>query len=465
MIVCYTFTMIESLLQSLAPLFSAITRAGGRPLLVGGAVRDLLLGLSPTDIDIEVYGIDAETLTAALASFGRIDAVGRAFGILKLRMAGYELDVALPQRRMPVIGGERGALGVLDPTLTPPEALARRDFTINALALTTDGALLDFFGGRADLQSRVLRHTSAAFGEDALRVLRAMQLAARFDLRLAPETAAICRDLLPAAAHIPLDRIWREWYKWALLGVRPSSGLRALAASGWIALYPELVALQHCPQDPRFHPEGDVWVHTLYVCDIAAQLAEGDALETRERITLLLTALCHDLGKPATTITDDEGTIRSPGHAQEGVPLTSAFLRRIGAPNWVERPALPLVREHMAHVGASAAARVVRRLATRLAPATLRQWERLVAADASGRPPLPPERPGAPFLAVAEREGTASSKPAAVLNGRHLIAAGFVPGPRLGVLLRQAYEAQLDGAFATAEEGVAWVLRRHHRVE
>lgn len=464
MIVCYTFTMIESLLQSLAPLFRAISQAGGRPLIVGGAVRDLLLGLAPTDIDVEVYGINADTLTAALASFGRIDAVGRSFGILKLRMAKYDLDVALPQRRMP-LSGERGVLGVFDPTLTPLEALARRDFTINALALTTDGALLDFFGGRADLQARVLRHTSAAFGEDPVRVLRAMQLAARFDLRLAPETATICRDLLPAAAQIPLDRIWREWYKWALFGARPAAGLRALAASGWLARYPELVALQHCPQDPRFHPEGDVWVHTLYVCDIAAQLARRDALEARERITLLLTALCHDLGKPATTITTDDGIIRSPGHAQEGVPLTSAFLRRIGAPYWVERPALPLVREHMAHLGASATARVVRRLATRLAPATLRQWERLVEADASGRPPLPPERPGAPFLAVAEREGTASSEPAAILHGRDLIAAGFVPGPRLGVLLRQAYEAQLDGAFATAAEGVAWVLRQHDRVE
>ncbi|ABU60150.1 CCA tRNA nucleotidyltransferase [Roseiflexus castenholzii] len=446
------------LLETLAPLFDALARAGGRPLLVGGAVRDLLLGLPPTDIDVEVYGIDGQHLAAALAPFGRVDAVGRSFGVLKLRLDGYNVDVALPARYRPAAAGEPGALAEYDPSLTPREALARRDFTINALALTPSGDLVDYFGGRADLEARRLCHTSEAFGDDPLRVLRAMQFAARFNMRLAPDTAALCRTLLPASAGLPLDRIWREWHKWATLGAHPSAGLRALDESGWLALYPELAALQGCPQHPHFHPEGDVWLHTLYVCDAAVRIAERDALDARDRAVLIFAALCHDLGKPPTTIVEEDGIPRSPGHATAGVPLTRAFLARIGSPHWLEPLVTPLVREHLAHLHTPPTPRVVRRLAHRLTPATLVQWERLVEADASGRPPLPPERPAAAHLALAEAEGAAKNRPAPLVRGRDLIAAGVEPGPRLGALLRRAYEAQLDGAFRTVEEGIAWVL-------
>lgn len=451
----------HSLLEALTPLFDALARAGGRPLLVGGAVRDLLLGLPPTDIDVEVYGIDGQRLAAALAPFGRVDAVGRSFGVLKVRLAGYDVDVTLPVRHHPVADDEPGALPEYDPSLTPREALARRDFTINALALTPSGDIVDEFGGRADLEARLLRHTSEAFGDDPLRVLRAMQFAARFDMRLAPETAALCRTLLPASARLPLDRIWREWHKWATLGAHPSAGLRALDESGWLALYPELAALQGCPQHPHFHPEGDVWIHTLYVCDAAVQIAEREALDARDRAVLLFAALCHDLGKPSTTVVEEDGIPRSPGHAAAGVPLTQTFLARIGAPHWIERLVTPLVREHLVHVHTPATPRVVRRLANRLAPATLVQWERLVEADARGRPPLPPERPAAAFLAIAETEGAARNRPAPLVRGRDLIAAGVAPGRRLGEMLRRAYEAQLDGVFSTVEEGVAWVLQTH----
>ncbi|MGQ9547010.1 MAG: CCA tRNA nucleotidyltransferase [Roseiflexus sp.] len=452
-------TSWNAFLEHLAPLFAAIARVGGRPLIVGGTVRDLLLGLAPTDVDIEVYGVDGQTLAAALVSLGRVDAVGRSFGVLKMRLNGYNVDVALPSRRHPCPDGTPGTLPEYDPSLTPREALARRDFTINALALTPSGDLIDHFDGRADLEARVLRHTSEAFGDDPLRVLRAMQLAARFALRLAPETAALCRTLLPQAVDLPSDRIWREWQKWALLGVFPSAGLRALDESGWLALYPELAALQGCPQHPRYHPEGDVWTHTLCVCDAAARIADRDALDDRERLTLIIAALCHDLGKPPTTVIADDGIPRSHGHAEAGVPLTQTFLVRIGAPHWIERRVTPLVREHLAHLNAQPTPRIVRRLAYRLAPATLQHWERLVEADASGRPRHPPERPAARFLAVAEAEGAAASRPAPLVRGRDLMAAGIAPGPRLGVLLRRAYEAQLDGAFSTVEEGVAWVLQ------
>jgi tRNA nucleotidyltransferase (CCA-adding enzyme) len=389
-----------------------------------------------------------------------VDAVGRSFGILKLRLPdGQELDVSLPRRENKVGAGHRGFMAEPDPTMTPREAAARRDFTWNALALTPEGELLDFFGGAADLNAGIIRHTTGAFAEDPLRVLRAMQFAARFDMQLAPETAALGRALLPEAPTLAHERVWGEWQKWALKGRRPAAGLRVLAETGWLSLYPELVALVGCPQDPTWHPEGQVFTHTLYVCDAAAEIAVRDRLADDERAVLLFAALCHDLGKPATTIVGEDGRIRSPGHAQAGLELTQALLRRIGCPRAIAAPIVPLVREHMAHIGMAVNERSVRRLALRLAPATIAQWSRLVEADYNGRPPLPPEAPAAPIAALAQQIGADTGRPAPILQGRHLIAAGMAPGPRLGAMLERAYHAQIDGAFTTEEEGLAWVAR------
>jgi tRNA nucleotidyltransferase (CCA-adding enzyme) len=452
---------IQELLAPLRPALDAIERAGGRPLVVGGAVRDALLGRMAHDVDVEVYGLTPDALRDALAAVGRVDAVGRAFGVLKLRIAdGRELDVALPQRRNANALGERGLLGEPDPTMRFEEAAARRDFTWNAMALTPEGELLDLFGGAADLRAGVIRHVSGLFGEDPLRVLRAVQFAARFGMRLAPETAALCRELLPQAAGLPPERVWREWEKWALRGAYPRAGLAALEASDWLALYPELVSLGGCAQDSVFHPEGDVWVHTGYVCEQAAHIAKREMLPEAERAVLLFAALCHDLGKPATTVIGSRGEPTSPGHAKAGVAPAEAFLARIAAPRRVSAPVLPLVREHMAHMGAEPTERAARRLALRLEPATIRLWELLVEADASGRPPRPPASPGTPFAAVARRIGVASGRPAALVQGRHLLEQGMAPGPAVGELVRRAYQAQVDGAFTTLEDGLEWVARQ-----
>src|SRR5690606_20159385 len=155
----------------------------------------------------------------------------------------------------------------------------RRDFTINAMALTPEGELLDFYGGQQDLRDRVLRHPTLAFAEDPLRVLRGMQFAARFNMRLAPATAALCRTMLPEASTLAMERGWGEWRKWASRGRHLAAGLRVLEESGWLSLSPELVALVVCPQDPEWHPEVSVWLHTQFVCDMAAALAERDGLE------------------------------------------------------------------------------------------------------------------------------------------------------------------------------------------
>lgn len=445
----------------LHPIFESIVAAGGRPHLVGGAVRDLLRGEPLKDVDIEVYGLPIDRLLELLREYGRVDAVGRSFGVLKLRLPdGQQFDVALPRRESKIGAGHRGFLAAPDPTMTPREAAARRDFTWNALALTHTGELLDFFGGVADLEAGIVRHTSEAFAEDPLRVLRAMQLAARLDMRLAPETAALGRALLPEATTLAQARIWAEWQKWALKSVNPAAGLQVLLETGWITLYPELAALIDCPQDPQWHPEGPAFVHTLHVCNAAAAIAIREQLGEQQRVVLLFAALCHDLGKPATTHRDADGRIRSPGHARAGIAPSEALLRRIGCPRAILDRVLRLVDEHMAHYGMDVSARAVRRLAVRLAPATLAEWRDLLEADASGRPPLPAADPGAPFLALAEQLGAAHGQPAPILQGRHLLEAGAVPGPQLGALLRRAYQAQLDGAFTTPEEALEWLTRQ-----
>lgn len=434
----------------------ALSLAGGRPYLVGGCVRDLLTGGHPKDWDIELYGLDLDDAGAALAPFGRAQAVGKAFGVIKLKRDGHELDVASPRTEAKSGPGHRGFRVTSDPTLDPRRASARRDFTINALMLDPEhGEILDFHGGRADLAAGVLRHVSPAFAEDPLRVLRGMQFAARFDLTMDAGTATLCRDLLPEAGTLPAARIWGEWRKW-LHAEFPSRGLAVLEASGWLELYPELAALQGCPQHPRWHPEGDVWTHTGHVVDQAARVAKRHRWRGRRREQLLLAALCHDLGKPARTVRDAEGTIRSAGHPAAGVPLTASLLARIHAPGHLRAHVLPLVAEHLSHMHGEPTPRAVRRLSVRLEPADIVLWEALVEADASGRPPLPPSRPALPWLAMAEALDASRERPKPLVTGRMLIGLGLEPGKAMGALLQRAYEAQLDGDFDSEEQARAW---------
>ena len=449
----------DDLMTTTKPLLQALQNAGGSAVLVGGAVRDALLGTLSKDIDIEVYGMQAEEIRQALAGFGPVHAVGKSFGVLKLRLhAGYEIDVSLPQLRSWNPDGARGSMPIPDPFTTPEQAASRRDFTWNALALTSDGQLLDFYHGQRDLEQRIIRHVSTlSFGDDPLRVLRAMQFAARFDMQLAPETARLCQTLLDAATALPSERIWGEWQKWALLGIVPSAGLRALRESGWLALYPMLAALIDCSQDPGWHPEGDVWTHTGHVCDMATAIAQREGLNGDQRMAVLFGALCHDLGKATTTQQGEDGRFRSPGHDKAGVRPTRQFLNSIGAPARITALVLPLVQEHMNAINVQATERIVRRLAVRLAPATIGLWHAVVEADASGRPPEPPADPGAAVAAMAQQIGTATSKPRALLNGHDILEYGIKQSPVIGRILAQAYEAQIEGVFSTREEALEWL--------
>ena len=429
---------------------------GARAYLVGGCVRDMVLSLTPKDFDIEVYGLPLEQIQQAIAPLGRCELVGKSFGVIKLWTKGHEIDVALPRREKKTGAGHRGFDVQFDPHLDPQEASSRRDFTINAMMLDPlTGELLDFHGGRKDLDQGALHHISAAFAEDPLRVLRAMQLAARFNLKLADNTAALCQSLLPEADTLATERIWAEWQKWAMASC-PSRGLAVLEKSGWLELYPELSAMKDCPQDEKWHPEGDVWKHTFLVVDMAAQVAARHELQEEKRLTLMFAALCHDIGKPETTFRDEGGRIRSPEHCAQGVILSNAFLQRIGAPVSLMQSVAPLVKEHMTHMHGDPTQRAVRRLSERLEPVDIELWEALVEADASGRPPYPASRPALPWLQMAELISTHQGKPEPIVSGEMLMHLGMQPGPAMGKVIQAAYEAQLDGDFCDENSALEW---------
>ena len=421
-------------------------------LIVGGFVRDSLLGLQSKDVDIEVYGLGIDAIKHILESNGfRVDAVGKAFGVLKI---DNEIDVSVPRRENKVGAGHRGFKVVPDHRMSVEEAASRRDFTINSMAMRMNGEILDPFGGKTDLTVRCLRHTSEAFVEDPLRVMRAMQFASRFSMELHPETEQLCREMAPQKGDLPKERIWEEWKKWALKGVDPSWGLKTLLQAGWLDR--EVKALDNVPQDKEWHPEGDVFIHTCFVVDAAAKIAEREQLDDHDRLVLMFAALCHDFGKPSTTEVID-GRWRSKGHCEAGVKPARKFLERIGAPNAVIVEVLPLISDHLVHAGIDIPSdRAIRRLANRIAPASIAALGRLVEADHSGRPPLPVGNPLSVWVERAASLNVAGSKPSAILMGRHLIEMGIQPGKQMGVLLNRAFEAQLDGVFDNVESAKQW---------
>lgn len=432
-----------------------VRREGGRALVVGGWVRDRMLGRDSKDVDIEVFGVPAPRLREILESLGRVELVGEAFQVFKLG----DIDVSLPRRESKSGRGHKGFEISGDPSMSIEEAARRRDFTINAISwdpLTEE--YLDPFDGRGDLSRRTLRVVDrTTFADDSLRVLRAIQFAARFGLTLDDETREICKRI--SLDDLPAERIWGEFEK--LLGApKPSVGFALALDLGVVdRLFPELRALVGCPQEPEWHPEGDVWVHTLQVIDQAR--TRVDDLERPKRLTVMLGAVCHDLGKPATTAFSD-GRIRSIDHEAQGVPPATAFLDRINVNSIdgfdVRKHVLGIVAYHLnpgmwfkakQKVGDGA----FRRLAQKV---DLELLARLAKSDCLGREPGVFNCEAMDwFLERAKSLGVEHRGPQPILLGRHMIELGVAPGPRMGEILKAVFEQQLDGQVTTLEEAIA----------
>jgi len=433
----------------------AVRDAGGRALIVGGWVRDELAGLAPKDLDLEVFRLPSETLRATLERLGRVDTVGESFTVYKIG----DIDVSLPRRESKTGRGHKGFTVEGDPDLPFIDAARRRDFTINAIGRDPlTGEVLDPFDGRRDLAERRLRVVDrATFGDDSLRVLRAFQLAARFDLAVDDETRAMLRAI--PLDDLPAERVWGEIDKLLRLPVRPSLGLALAFDVGAIErLFPELQALAGCPQDSEWHPEGDVWVHTLLVVDQARRRI--DDLERPQATAVMLGALLHDVGKPAFTAMID-GRWRSPGHEEGGVAPATAMLDRLNVHTLdgydVRRTVLGIVAHHL-KPGAlhKEAARVTdgafRRLALKVDPELL---ARVAKSDCLGRPGPFDCSAMDWFLERARSLGVEHEAPKPLVLGRHLMELGVEPGPAMGKILKAIYEKQLDGEITTVEEGIA----------
>jgi len=422
-----------------------VARAGGRALIVGGYVRDRLLGLDTKDLDLEVHGLEIARLEEVLREFGEVIAVGRAFGVLRVK--GLDLDVSLPRRDSKTGRGHRGFLVELDPGLGYAEAARRRDLTMNSMALDPlTGEILDPHGGRADIARGILRATDPEhFGEDSLRGLRVAQFRARFEL----EPDAELRRLSSALdlSDLPGERVYEELKKLLLKGKRPSLGFEFLRETGLLRFFPELEAMVGVPQDPEWHPEGTVWEHTLLVLDEAALARTG---VEDDDLVLLLGALCHDLGKPATTV-EEGGRIRSPSHEDVGVPIARALLERLRAPLALTEAVSAMVRHHLAPAQfpqGNASPKAYRRLARKLEAAgtTMSMLHRVATADHFGRrtpDALARSFPaGDEFLRRASELAVELEPPADAVLGRHLIVRGYAPGPWFGKVLERCREIQ-----------------------
>ena len=458
--------MVLKLPDLVAEIVRELHSAGHRAVVVGGAVRDALLGLQPKDFDVEVHGIAYDRLAGLVAQHGRADLVGKSFGVVKLHRDGHQYDFAVPRRDSKFGIHHRDFHAEFDESIDLREAASRRDFTINAMGWDPiSGELLDFFNGATDLSNQVLRATSAAFAEDPLRVLRGMQFACRFDLELDEETAALCRSIADQYDTIAAERVGEEFMKWAVKSSRPGRIGGYLKASGWDMHFPEIAALAGTPQDPYWHPEGDVGTHTMLVVDAAARIAERESVEGDERAVLLFSALAHDFAKPATTMLRERGgqmRWTSWGHEPDGGPIARTFLNRIHIKAAITDQVIPLVENHLAHssVGRNITPRAVRRLAMRLAPASIEQLVRLIEADHSGRPPLPAGMPeGARLIRDMARQQSVEQGPQApLILGRHVLPYfNEEPGKHIGEVTHAAYEAQADGEFSDEAGALLWL--------
>ena len=426
----------------------AIAKAGGRPVLVGGWVRDHFLDQPHVkDFDIEVFGLDSKRLKRVLKEFGPVHGVGRHFGVLKLNTQDAEYDVSIPRREVKTGKGHKGFLIDTDPEMSFKEAAARRDFTINSMGFAfLENQLEDHYGGLEDLQNRTLRHVGPAFGEDPLRVLRAMQFAGRFNLNIVPETIAICQA--QALKELPKERLWEEFRKLFLKAEKPSLGLKWMKPLGILPYFPDLERLFSGPH----------WDATLRTVDAAAALPH---LHETDSLELICAAVGHRMG-------DNLGGKASAEQTRqwlEGLTNETRFLEKTTA--LVQE--LPVV---FSPVEPKTIDSILRRLALRVSlPQMDRLYQACVASEgksenhpesseADGRIKTKPIGDG--LQARAVELGIWESPPKPLLKGRHLQAMGMEPGKTMGELLKEAFETQLDGGFSLEEEAIAWA---HSKIE
>jgi tRNA nucleotidyltransferase (CCA-adding enzyme) len=381
-------------LRSFAKLIKSVGVQEGRTqkpeaYVVGGYIRDSLLSLDPKDVDIEVYGIDADKLDTLLKEKYEepvADSIGKVFNVTKIRITPeIEFDV-----------------NVIDQAMDLKTASGRRDFTFNAMNINLHtGEFFDFYGGLEDLQNKILRCTDyVQFQDDPLRVYRAIQFVARMGFVIEDQTWSLLSKMvvMHALDDIPKERVTVEFEKLLLKAEKPSIGFDIAYKIHLIrTYYPELRVLKSTPQDSVWHPEGDVWIHTLMVLDQAARIIrkEGNTFTKNEKLTIMLGALCHDLGKAITT-EEIKGRIISHGHESAGEPIVMEFLNQFTFPDAVKDGVIFITKMHMQpgnlyraytkkDLSEGQYINAVRRLLTKMKPLSWKVFIACSEADSRGR--------------------------------------------------------------------------------
>ena len=452
-----------------------------RALLVGGYVRDQLFEVETDDADIEVYGLEPERLEELLQRLfiGRVYLVGRQFGVFHIPCSNGTLDVAIPRRESKIAAGHRGFEVTGDPTMSFEDAARRRDFTMNAIfqdPLT--GEIIDPYNGQEAIRSRQLRVVNAqTFVEDPLRLYRASQFVARFGLDVEGETLELLKVMNTNGSldELPPERITDELKK-LLLADKPSIGFELLRSIGVIdRYYPELAKLKDTPQEPEWHPEGDVWIHTMMVIDQAALIATREMMNDEQRLLCVLGSLCHDLGKALTTEpVEKDGVIRmrSLGHEKAGIEPTRELLSRLTFGQDVNLFCEHVAHYHLqptalfrewekAHLSEGGYENAVRKFLKKILPYDWKIFLATCEADYRGRT-LPdiendPFEIGKKFADTINAFQLDTAAKTLLVTGEELIQLGVQPGKHLGNLLRAVENERDSGRIKTTEEALAFL--------
>lgn len=418
-------------------LAQRVREAGGTAYFVGGLVRDLILKKENKDFDIEVHGLTPAQLEAVLSSLGRVKKFGESFGVFGLEH--YDLDIAMPRKETATGRGHRDFEVSVDPFIGEENAAKRRDFTINAMMQNIlTGEILDFFHGREDMENRILRHVNdRSFAEDPLRVLRGAQFASRFGFAVAPATRAFCQGMdLSALAS---ERIMIELEKALLKGQKPSLFFEELRCMNQLSYwFPEVEKLRGIEQNPEYHPEGNVWNHTMEVLDRAAQL-RGKA---KYPLGLMVSALCHDFGKITATAVV-KGKIHAIGHEEQGLPIAEAFLGRITNEDKLLRYVRNMILLHMRPTRLAATSHH-RKKFMKMFDDSLCPEDLLLLSEADRGNRIPSDGMAGEILEeeLAQYHSLLETPP---VTGAELLAEGYRPGKHIGLMLAYARELWLAG--------------------
>lgn len=440
---------IPSILED---ILKDLQKIGATPILVGGSVRDYFLNIPIKDYDIEIFGINSlEIIQNCLQKYGSVKLVGKSFGVLTLRVNEYDFDFALPRTEKKVGNTHQDFEIITNANLSFKEAALRRDFTINAIGYNfSTKEFLDPFDGIKDLKNRTIKHIDdKTFIEDSLRVYRAVGFASRFDFKIEEKTKELCKQIVfkNELEYLPKERIYEEFKKLFLKSSKPSIAFELMRELGVLKYFSELELLINCIQEPEYHPEGDVWIHTMMCLDEMARILKEEKIEDEYRkLYLFYGILCHDFGKPFCT-KGINGKITSFKHESLGIEPTISFLSKLTNEKKFIEIVCSLVKNHLTPFQlylAESSLKAIKRLSLKV---NIEDLCFVCLADCLGRTILDKEKcsKATSWLLFKAKELDIHNEPIKpMIQGRDLIKLGFKPSNKFKEILEFAFDLQLD---------------------